>query len=106
MLIKFCLHSGGLPVKYESDPTLIGTILIENEKPGRNSINGMTILDKELFIMSETSTEVVVYDSMTFNFNRRWDLKELNCLMDIGSCSLNKCLYVVGSQESPKTNEI
>src|SRR6218665_985462 len=54
----------------------------------------MTILDKELFVLHEKSSEVEVYNSNTFLSSRRWKLNDLIQPQDIVSCNGNKCLYI------------
>src|SRR5688572_23578173 len=66
----------------------------------------MTILDKELFILSAESSEVEVYDSVKFSFSSRWNLKELICPLDIGSCSRNKCLYIFDCKRIGQSKDI
>ena len=54
----------------------------------------MAILDTELFVLQEESSEVQVYCLLTFSFSRRWNLGELIKPQDIVSCNRNKCLYI------------
>ena len=69
-------------------------------------IRGMTILDKELFVVIEKSSEVEVYDSMKSDFRRRWNLKELFDPTDIASCSINKFLYIFDLKDIGQRKEI
>ena len=66
----------------------------------------MTILDKELFVVSQGLSEVQVYDSMEFSFSRHWNLKELMYPYDIGSSSRLKCLYILDFKGSNHSSEI
>ena len=66
----------------------------------------MTILDTELFVLNAKSSEVEVYDSIKFNFSRRWSLRELIQPQDIGSCSRNQCLYIIDSKDKSQSKEI
>ena len=102
-------------LRYKSDPVLVQTIRTNSDKKKKlwfraaeesKEIRGLTILDKELFVVSEESSEVEVYDSMEFSFSRRWNLKELIDPMDIGSCNRNKCLYIFDSKDIDQSNEI
>ena len=81
-------------LRYKSDPILIETIRTNANKKKMKGISGLTILDKELFVVSQESSEVEVYDSMKFSFNRQWKLRELIDPWDIASCKRNKCLYI------------
>ena len=67
---------------------------------------GFTILDKELFVVSDESSKVQVYDSMKFSFSRRWKLKEFIDPTDIVSCNRNKCLYVFDYKGDHQSKEI
>lgn len=58
-------------------------------------IRGMTVLNRELFVLNEKSSTVHVYDSVKFTYRRQWDLKRLIRPEDIASCDRNKCLYIV-----------
>ena len=69
-------------------------------------ICGLTILDKELFVVSEKSSEVEVYDSMKFSFSRQWNLRELISPRDIASCNRNKCLYIFNYKSINQSKEI
>src|SRR5688572_17177555 len=64
------------------------------------AITGLTVLDKELFIVSRLSSEVEVYDSTKLSFSRRWELSELVAPVDIGSCKRQKCLYIMHERGS------
>src|SRR5688572_12082485 len=82
-------------LRYKSDPILIETIRTNANKKKMKGISGLTILDKELFVVSQESSEVEVYDSMKFSFSRQWNLRELITPRDIASCNRNKCLYIL-----------
>ena len=73
---------------------LVQTIKTKAAEEGEKPIKGLTILAKELFVVSKSSSDVEVYDTIKFSFNRRWNLKELIDPWDIGSCNRNKCLYI------------
>ena len=87
--------SGELPDKYSSDPVFVRAIETKDAEEKSKSVSGLTILDNELFVVSEKSSEVKVYDSTKFSFSRRWKMKDLIRPIDIGSCSRNKCLYIL-----------
>ena len=72
----------------------------------RKTIRGLTILDKQLFVVSEKSSKVEVYDSTKLDSCSGWDLKELIRPMDIGSCSRNKCLYIFDCKGDLHSNKI
>src|SRR5688572_16447771 len=71
----FVLFSDEL--RYKSDPVLVKTIRTKASKKKMESISGLTILYKELFVVSNESSKVEVYDSMKFSFSRQWKLREL-----------------------------
>ena len=59
-------------------------------------------MDKELFVVSEKSSEVEVYDSMKFSFSRQWNMRELISPRNIASCNINKCLYIFDCKDQSK----
>lgn len=69
-------------------------------------IRGLAILDKELFVVMEDSSEIEVYDSIKFSFIRQWNQKELVNPKDIVSDNRNKCLYINDCRDQPEFNEI
>ena len=81
-------------LRHNWDPVLVQTIKTEAGEKDNKAISGLTILDEELFILSERSSEVEVYDSTKLTFSRRWNMRELINPWDIGSCDRNKCLYI------------
>src|SRR5688572_6849362 len=93
-------------LRYKSDPILIETIRTNANKKKMKGISGLTILDKELFVVSEKSSEVEVYDSMKFSFSRQWNLMELISPRDIASCNRNKCLYIFDHTDFKQSKEI
>ena len=95
-----------LPEKYKSNPRLVHTIKIKTAEQGRKWINGLEILDQELFVVNERSSEVEVYDSIKFTLSRRWTLKELIRPLDIGSCNRNKCIYIFDYKDLGQSKEI
>lgn len=48
-----------------------------------------------MFVASESSPAVEVYNSLSFSFSRQWNLKDrfFQSTIDMGSCSRNKCLF-------------
>src|SRR6218665_1112768 len=58
------------------------------------TIVGLSILEKELFVVTEDSSEVEVYELEKFSVSRRWNLKALTYPMDISACNRNKCIYI------------
>lgn len=102
-------------LRYISDPILVHTI-----RPSANSgkqlipwfgveskdIRGLTILDKELFIVSEKNSDVEVYNSIKFSICRVWNLKELIDPRDIVSCDKNKCLYILDCESFGNSRKI
>ena len=86
--------SGKLRSEYKTDTVLVQSIRTKAAEEVKKSIAGMTILDKELFVLHEKSSEVEVYNSNTFLSSRRWKLNDLIQPQDIVSCNGNKCLYI------------
>ena len=90
-----------LPTEYKSDPVFVQTIRTNETK-----INGLAILNRELFVVNGESSEVDIYDAMKFSFSRRWILKELIDPMDIISCNRNNCLYIFDYKGDDQSKEI
>ena len=82
---------------------LIQTKAAEYEKKG---INGVTILDNELFVISNESSEIEVYNSTQLYFSRRFHLRDLVGPVDVVSCAKNKCLYIMDAKVSGQSKEI
>ena len=91
-------------LQYTSDPVLIQTIKTRGSTERKQLINGLTILEKELFVLSDV--EVEIFDSVKLSFSRRWNLKELIRPMDIGACNRNKWLYVYDLKGNCDSKEI
>lgn len=99
--------SDELPEKYKSDPVfdkLIDKELVAHDK--KEWVRGLTILDEELFVVTEECSEIEVFGSTKFNSIRQWKQKELVNPKDIVSCSRNKCLYIFDCKDQCKSNEI
>src|SRR6218665_924498 len=94
------------PEKYLSSAVLIVSTRTKAAEDKMKKIEGMTILDKELFVVSELSSEIEVYNSLTFKFSRRWDLVQLFQPWDIGSCNIKKCIYILDYKKVGQSNEI
>ena len=96
------------------DPVLVHTIRKKSTKKNTwfgtteedNDICGLAILDKELFVIVENSSEIEVYDSVKFNICRQWNLKELINPKDIASCRTNQCLYILDYKTTDQSSEI
>ena len=88
------------------DPILAGLIRTKASEVKNKSILGLTILYKELFVLSEESSETEVYDSVTFAFRRRLIFKELVGPQDIASSKRNNCLYILDYKGSDRSMEI
>jgi hypothetical protein len=85
---------------------LIATIRSKEAEAMKKPICGLAILDNELFVVHEKSSEVEVYDSIKFSFSHQWTLKELIDPLDMVSCHINKCLYISDRKSSGVSTEI
>src|SRR6218665_1860919 len=92
--------------KYNSDPVLIHSIEGIAAKETNRWINGLAILDNELFVVTGYSSDIEVYDSIELSFSRRMHLKELIYPLDIASCDISKCLYILDRNDILKSDEI
>src|SRR6218665_2637860 len=93
-------------LKYNSDPVLIHSIKTKAAEETRKSITGLAILDNELFIIIRCSADIEVYDSIELSFSRRMHLKELICPLDMASCDISKCLYILDVKDLFEKREI
>ena len=93
-------------LKYNSVPVLIHSIETKEAEETYKSITGLTILDNELFIITLCSSYIEVYNSIELCFSRRMNLKELIDPMDITSCNISKCLYILDGKDFLKSAEI
>lgn len=87
---------------YKADPVLFQTFETKQKK----SIFGLTILNEELFILSESSSEVEVYKSKSLEFSRSFKVNDLVFGWDVASCKRNQCLYIVDCKYARQSHEI
>ena len=73
---------------------MVETIITKAAEEKGKCIRGLTLLDNELFVVSEKSSEVEVYDSTKLSFSCRFNLMDLFDPNDIVCCNRNKCLYI------------
>lgn len=57
------------------------------------AINGLAVLDQEVFISREQYPDIEVFNSKTFHFKRNITVNGMIQAEPIVSCSVNKCLY-------------
>ena len=57
------------------------------------------ILDNKLFVATENSSVVEVYDAMNLRFSHQWTHLELVNPKDIVCCQTNKCFYILDCVE-------
>ena len=67
---------------------------------GRVTVTGLTIMYKELFITTQKSMNLEVYDSTTYSFKRLLRVPKLNDPWDMCSCLQRCCLYIANGQIS------
>src|SRR6218665_1079428 len=87
-------------LRYRSNPVFVQAIRRKASVELITDIRGLTILDKELFVVSQLSSEVEVYDMIKLIFTRRWNLEEQTDPQDIASCDINKCLYILQKSDA------
>lgn len=80
---------------YADKLKLLHTIHLPEMRRGK-SINGITILSNELFVVIESSQEIEVYDSKTFQHERIIPINEMTDPLDIAASKDANCLYIVG----------
>ena len=90
---------------YNKNPKLASIIQIkalkEDSKSETRPIFGMTILCSKLYVVTQKSSEIEVYDSVTCNSEPTWQIDEMANPLDIAACTTNNCLYIYdGKDES------
>ena len=85
---------------------MVHTITTDIGKDRREPINGMTILGKELFVSHENKSVIEVYDLETFQFVRHWTIEGISQPMDIASCKIANCLYIIIREDSESKSHI
>lgn len=63
----------------------------QNERP----IWGLAVLNNELFISKAESSQIEVYDALSYKFKRQWDIHDLSDPQDIVSCAEKECLLIM-----------
>lgn len=92
-------------IDYKKDPTLFIAIRTKAAETSQARIFGMTILDDELFVASERSSCVEVYNLNSLQFKRSFLIDNLEEPQDIVSCSMREFLYILdcGGRYAEKT---
>ena len=54
----------------------------------------MTILRNRLYVVTGKSSEIEVYDSVTWTSEPIWQIAEIANPTDIAACTTNNCLYI------------
>lgn len=62
----------------------------------------MTILKEELYVSYERSSAVDIYDCANCLFKEQKSINDITDPMDIASCSLSNCVYVLNRSFNPK----
>ena len=86
-------------MRNKSNPCFVMMIRTKVEDGGKKTVSGLTILDKELFVVSSHRSEIEVYDSIKLSFSRQLNVKELFGPLDIVSCNTNTCLYIFDDKD-------
>ena len=61
---------------------------------GSEIVQGITILDRKIFVVRKMQSFVNMYDATSFCFLSKFKVNELSDSRDIISCSHNNCLYI------------
>jgi len=80
---------------YNSEPEFIKIITRIASTEKNEPIHGLTSLNDELFIISQKTSEVEVFDAQKLTFCRRWKIKKLIEPLDIVACNRSKRLYIM-----------
>lgn len=88
---------------YELDP-----VIVKAESLHRSSVREaktmvrMTILKEELYVTYSRSSAIDIYDCANCLFKEQKSINDITDPMDIVSCSLSNCVYVLNRSFSPK----
>lgn len=90
-----CKKCSVIPVEidFQVKPAFVKTIRTKAAKKDGKAIFGVTSLDNEVFVISQHSSDVEVYDG-SLEFKRQFHIEGLFDPVDIASCPTNRCLYI------------
>ena|SRR6218665_966406 len=91
---------------YAEEPYLTRIIVTGASKERGEPINGMTILGNELFISHSDNSVIEVYHTETFNLGRNLMIDGMPYPMDIASCKIANCLYIIFRKDSGSESHI
>lgn len=83
-----------MEIDFQVKPAFVKTIRTKAAKKDGKAIFGVTTLDSEVFVISQHSSDVEVYDSRSLELKRQFHVEDLFDPVDIASCPTNRCLYV------------
>lgn len=85
---RYCLY-------YTRDPAVTKIIRSKAAEEENKEIKGIAIIDNEVFVVTEESFVVDVFDSeKNYELIRSFEVKELVDPLDMVSCRLNNCIYI------------
>jgi len=74
-------------------PCTVGQLV--HTLPAGEPVRGVTILTGEIYMLREKERDQVdVYDVITYRLQRRLNVPNADCLLDMTSCEHNRCLYI------------
>lgn len=88
------------------DPLCIHTIKTKSTSNANHPICGITVLYQELYVVSDASSTIEVYDTKSFALVRELRISRLVDPGDIASCANNSCIYIIDWKSRDQTNEI
>lgn len=79
---------------YIDQPILVKTIKTRIAEEKNSYIRAVSIFKEEVFVVTDNSSEVEVYDVISLDLSRRFTIDSLINPLDIKPCHVNNCLYI------------
>lgn len=81
-------------IDFDSAPEFVRKIRTKAAKKDQKPVFGLTVLNHQLFVITQFSKEIEVYDSKSLSFLRHLSIDGLFDPIDIAACHVNDCLFV------------
>lgn len=92
--------------EYKEHPTLLKKIEKDRNSKAYGLIR-LAILENELYVVPLKGHEIEVYDLETLSNRKSWLIHgDVENVEDVGSCDLNKCLYIINWIKNKRLEEI
>lgn len=82
---------------YADRPSLIRSIVtVAGSSAAKRPVNGLTVVEKSLFVLHSLSSEIEVYDLTTFALRDQFPVPMVTDPLDMTSCVGTSCIFVLG----------